>query len=162
VPPGCHALLTAAAAACLCLCCAAVLDGLSPQYPSVSILNWTTGAGTARYQLLHLLIREFAVGDALVNTTVTGGDGSVYAQAYASGARQRQHKLLLINKQLASASLTVAGATGGVMLTVDEASGEQPARREKITEDSISLAPFAVSVLIMPQSAAAAAAAGMQ
>ena len=33
-----------------------------PQYPSVSMLNWTDGSGTARYAVLQLLIQEFVPG----------------------------------------------------------------------------------------------------
>jgi len=42
------------------------------QYPSVSLLNWTTGAGNARYWVLKLLIDEFTSGDQLVQTSATG------------------------------------------------------------------------------------------
>ena len=34
------------------------------------MLNWTTGAGTARYWTLKLLIDHMTVGDAIVNTTI--------------------------------------------------------------------------------------------
>jgi len=43
-----------------------------PQYPSVSLLNWTTGAGNARYWVLKLLLDEFEMGDQLVKTQVLG------------------------------------------------------------------------------------------
>jgi hypothetical protein len=41
-----------------------------PQFPSVSILDWDTGAPTARYRLLELLIRTTSVGMGLRATTV--------------------------------------------------------------------------------------------
>eukprot|EP00051_Salpingoeca_urceolata_P028204 m.485621 g.485621 ORF g.485621 m.485621 type:complete len:640 (+) comp23891_c0_seq1:123-2042(+) len=41
-----------------------------PQYPSVSLLDWRTGYGNARYWVLKLLIEHFAPGDKIVNTTV--------------------------------------------------------------------------------------------
>jgi len=44
---------------------------LEPQFPSVAMLNWTTGEGTARYWLLKLLLDEFSVGDNIMNTTTT-------------------------------------------------------------------------------------------
>jgi hypothetical protein len=58
-----------------------------PQYPSVALLNWTDGSGTARYWALKLLVDSFSPGapagklppalaDALVNTTASAG-GSV-------------------------------------------------------------------------------------
>lgn len=39
------------------------------QFPSVTLVNWTTGAGNARYWILKLLIDEFAPGDQLVMTS---------------------------------------------------------------------------------------------
>jgi hypothetical protein len=49
---------------------------LEPQFPSVAILNWTTGLGTARYWVLKMLIDEFQPGDSLINTTTTTGPSS--------------------------------------------------------------------------------------
>eukprot|EP00054_Salpingoeca_dolichothecata_P032975 m.266817 g.266817 ORF g.266817 m.266817 type:complete len:637 (+) comp31560_c0_seq1:162-2072(+) len=42
-----------------------------PQYPSVSLLDWRTGYGNARYWVLKLLLENFAPGDIFVNTTVS-------------------------------------------------------------------------------------------
>ena len=127
------------------------LGDLPPQYPSVSMTNWTTGAGTARVWLLDLLIRHFAVGDELVDTQLSNST-DVYAQAYVGRGRDRAdvHKVLLVNKRMTAQSVTVTGATGGEMETVDEASGEQPARRTKVSSDKLLLAPFAVSVVRLP------------
>ncbi len=58
--------------------------------------------------------------------------------------------MLLINKRSTQQQVTVTGASGGGMQTVDDASGEQPARREKLSSDTITLAPFAVSIIRMP------------
>jgi len=45
---------------------------LEPQYPSVSMLNWTTGEGNARYWVLKLLIDNTNPGsDRIMPTTVT-------------------------------------------------------------------------------------------
>ena len=117
------------------------------------MVNWTTGAGTARVWLLDLLVRNFAVGDKLVSTASTNAT-DVFAQAYVGGGGGGGgvHKLLLVNKRMTAHSVTVVSAAGGERETVDEASGEQPARREKLSSDSIELAPFAVSVVRMPKS----------
>ncbi|XP_065832516.1 uncharacterized protein [Oscarella lobularis] len=44
---------------------------LEPQFPSVALLDWTTGRGTARYWVLHMLIHNFQMGDKLVETNVS-------------------------------------------------------------------------------------------
>eukprot|EP01012_Entosiphon_sulcatum_P062894 TRINITY_DN8958_c0_g1_i1.p1 TRINITY_DN8958_c0_g1~~TRINITY_DN8958_c0_g1_i1.p1 ORF type:complete len:631 (+),score=103.19 TRINITY_DN8958_c0_g1_i1:28-1920(+) len=40
-----------------------------PQYPSVSLLDWRSGYGNARYWALKILIDNFAPGDEILNTT---------------------------------------------------------------------------------------------
>jgi hypothetical protein len=47
------------------------LGSLPPQFPSVAMLNWTTGAGTARYWVLDLLLQQTTKGDALVASSTT-------------------------------------------------------------------------------------------
>lgn len=43
-----------------------------PQYPSVSLIDWRTGWGNARYWVTYLLIHHFGqAGDVFYNTTVT-------------------------------------------------------------------------------------------
>ena len=111
-------------------------------------MNWTTGAGTARVWLLDLLIREFQPGDSLVQTDCDSLQ-DVMAQAYV---RQQERRVLLINKRSTPQTVRLPGAQGGTLLTVDEASGEKPARLEKLSSDSIGLQPFAVSVVRMPAS----------
>lgn len=37
----------------------------------MALVNWTTGAGNARYWVLKLLIDEVGPGDRLVNSTTT-------------------------------------------------------------------------------------------
>jgi hypothetical protein len=45
---------------------------LEPQYPSVAMLNWTDGSGTARYWVLKLIIDTIKPGeDTVINTTTT-------------------------------------------------------------------------------------------
>ena len=129
------------------------LGDLPPQYPSVSMVNWTTGAGTARVWLLDLLIRNFEEGDKLVATASTNST-DVFAQGYvrSSDSGSDVQKVLLVNKRMTARSVTVTGAAGGEMETVDEASGEKPARREKLSSDNVVLAPFAVSVVRLSNS----------
>jgi len=45
--------------------------GLEPQYPSVSLLNWTDGRGNARFWALKLLLEEFPAGDIMVPTSIS-------------------------------------------------------------------------------------------
>ena len=47
--------------------------------------------------------------------------------------------------------MTVPGATGGVLQTVDESTGDGPAWSMVMPTDNIELAPFAVAVLTFAQ-----------
>ena len=127
-----------------------VLGGLSPQYPSVSMVNWTTGAGTSRVRILELLMHELPVGSALVETSNAGNTSDVFAQAYI--VNSTSHVVLVINKRSTPQKVMVAGASGGTMLTVDEQSGESPPRQEQLSSDSIALARFAVLLVQLPPS----------
>ena len=127
-----------------------VLGGLDPQYPSVALLNWTSGAGTQNYHGLDLAIRYLAAGNEIVSSQATATT-DVYSQAYVDRRGSSDvHKVLLVNKRSTVQQATVTGASGGEMLTVDDDSGERPARREKLSSDTITLAPFAVSLIHMP------------
>ena len=136
-----------------------VLGGLSPQYSSVSMVNWTTGAGTSRVRILELLMHELPVGSELVETVDTANMTDVFAQAYIVTSpidNSTEYKLLVVNKRSAAQKVTVTGVSGGGMLTIDEQSGERPPRREKLSSDDITLAPFAVSIIHAPASDTAA------
>ncbi|CAF1540121.1 unnamed protein product, partial [Didymodactylos carnosus] len=79
-----------------------IMGGLSPQYPSVAILDWNTGLGTARYWVLALLLNHFQVGDQAVETSVEPSS-PIYAQAFIN-TKQKMLKLLLINTKYTSAN----------------------------------------------------------
>jgi len=223
------------------------------QFPSVSMVNWTTGVGNARYWVLKLLIDNFSIGDKFVDTRLPGpppqmvfcadlstslggvgltcsesnavineiqfaaygtptgtcgkyvrsscdaknvtdyvkaqclgknacslqafptfgdpcinvvkrfviqatctgtaggtGTPSYFVEPFAQGvidAKTGNKKTLLINKQNKPTCLTITGATGSTIITIDEATGDGPARNEMVPSDQITLAPFAVAVL---------------
>ena len=125
-----------------------VMGGLAPQFPSVTLLNWTTGGGTARYWVLKVLIEEFKLGDELVETAVMGA-GGVYGQGWVRGGARW---VLLVNTKSVEGAVTVAGSKGGVVRVVDAASGEGPARSLVMQSDELAMAAFAVAVLHMPSS----------
>ena len=124
-----------------------VLGGLDPQYSSVSMVNWTTGAGTARVRILELLIHQLPVGSELIDTAQDSA-ADVFAQAYLVNGTA--HVVLLVNKRIAAQHVTLTGASGGERWTIDEQSGERPPRRQKLSGDSFEMAPFAVSLVHLP------------
>jgi len=73
---------------------ASQLIGYPSQFPSVTLLNWTTGEPNARYGVLELLHDNFGPGDSIVKTSLVSHEVSASGYIDPQGRR----KLLLINK----------------------------------------------------------------
>ncbi|CAF5129401.1 unnamed protein product, partial [Rotaria sp. Silwood1] len=58
--------------------------------------------------------------------------------------------VLIINKRFASVDVFLPGATGGTMQIVNEASGFGPPIETKLMLSRITLSPFAVAIVHMP------------
>ncbi|CAF4426025.1 unnamed protein product [Rotaria sp. Silwood2] len=123
---------------------------LQPQYPSVSMVNWTTGAGTAKYWISKLLIDTAEIdSDQAVRTQTSDLNGKyVFSQGFI--CRNGQRWVLIINKRFANVDVFLPGATGGKLEVVNEASGFGPAIITELPLSRITLTPFAVAVVHMP------------
>lgn len=73
---------------------ASQLMGHPGQYPSVSLLDWTTGLPNARYHSLKLLIDNLKPGDRLVDGALNTAE--LYALPVLT--RNRRRKVLIVNK----------------------------------------------------------------
>ena len=121
------------------------LVGYPTQYPSVSMMNWIDNKPNPRFWVLKLLKDNFHPGDRLVDTRLGGpGSGDVEAQAFLT---PEGHKLLLANKRDHAVDVVLPDAEKTNARTVDESSGDEPARSLKLTDNKIRLEPFAVSVV---------------
>ena len=120
------------------------LVGYPGQFPSVSMVNWTTGLPTARLRVLELLQQSFAPGDSLVQTNSTDED-LVHGQAFMSPTGAL--KLLLINKQEQPLSVDVSDFKGSTAKSVDISTGGGPWRTETVTGSTFSIAGYATAVL---------------
>jgi hypothetical protein len=118
------------------------LVGYPSQFPSVSMMNWTTNQPNARFWVLKLLKDSFHLGDKLVETTVSSHD--LAAQAFLTSEGR---KLLLVNKRNRSIEIPLPDADKATVLTVDVESGDGPARPMKPAGGKIKLEPFAVTVV---------------
>jgi hypothetical protein len=118
------------------------LVGYPTQYPSVSMMNWINNKPNPRFWVLKLIKDNFHPGDTLVDTKLEGPD--VEAQAFLTPAG---HKLLLANKRDHAVDVKLPDAQKASALTVDESTGDEPARSVKATDGKIRLEPFAVSVV---------------
>jgi hypothetical protein len=118
------------------------LVGYPTQFPSVSMMDWRTNQPNARYWVLKLIKDSFHSGDQLVDTAVSSGD--VAAQGFLT---PRGRKLLLANKRNHPVELEIPAADNAAARTVDEQTGDGPARIVKLAGGKILLAPFAVTVV---------------
>lgn len=96
------------------------LVGYPSQFPSVSMVDWTTGNGNPRFRVLQLLKNHFGPGDKLVETLVK--NRYVYAQGFIT--RVGTHKVLLVNKR--NRTFEIPLNTPGVSIEyVDQESGSK-------------------------------------
>jgi hypothetical protein len=129
------------------------LVGYPTQFPSVTMVDWTTGQPNARYQVLKLLRDSFAPGDRLVANAQAGPfppplANYVYYQGFLT--RDGKRRLLLVNKRDRTIDVSVPGAAGGRQDVVDRATGPGPAASRKLDGETVSLGGYAVAVVTMP------------
>jgi len=129
------------------------------QEPSVTLLDWSSGLGTARFWIVRLFVESFMNGDSFIRTTsVSTGNGTngndVFAIGYISAATGNEKRILLINKRNAYTSVTMqCGASGSPCScshykVIDEINGVNPARNEvQCSNGELQLAPFATAIV---------------
>jgi hypothetical protein len=118
------------------------LVGYPTQFPSVSMVNWNTGAPNARFRVLELLKNSFHPGDKL--SEVKTGTPYVYGLGFTD--KNGTHKLLLVNKRDREFTLTLpAGLTE--MEYVDQTTKENPAAKQHLKGASLKLRGLAVAVV---------------
>ncbi len=124
------------------------LVGYPSQFPSVSMMDWTNGKPNARYWVLKLIKDNFHPGDKLVETKLGPDTSDISAQALVTPSGR---KLLLVNKRNREVDVTLPNDTAKVQLaTVDEATGDGPARTTEHEGPALKLSPFSVTVISWP------------
>ena len=86
---------------------ASQLVGHPSQFPSVSLLDWTTGLPNPRYDSLKLLVDNLVPGDRFANSTVN--DPRLYVLPLIT--RNGRRKIILVNKTSDDLEVNVAGDT---------------------------------------------------
>ena len=129
------------------------LVGYPTQFPSVTMVDWTTGQPNARYQVLKLLRDNFGPGDKLVANAQAGPfppplANYVYYQGFLTKGGKR--RLLLVNKRDRTTSVSVPGAGGGRQDSVDQTTASGPPASRRLDGETVSLGGYAVVVVTMP------------
>ncbi len=120
------------------------LVGYPTQFPSVSMVDWSTGAPNARFRVLELLKNNFGPGDRIVNTV--SRSSAVYALGMISPKGGR--KLLLVNKRDRDIDLTLGGRASQVEY-VDQTTKGAPPVRQALSANKLTLHGLSVSVVTM-------------
>ena len=119
------------------------LVGYPTQFPSVSMVDWNTGAPNARFRVLELLHKYFGPGAKLIESSIS--NPYLYAQAFRTGAGKRE--LLLISKR--DRPMTVNLPEPGSWEYVDQVSAAGPPACVAL-QNSVTLNGFTVGVLTFP------------
>ncbi|HEY1217157.1 MAG TPA: glycosyl hydrolase family 39 [Bryobacteraceae bacterium] len=120
------------------------LVGYPTQFPSVSMVDWNTGAPNARFRVLQLLKENFAPGDKLFKTS----GGSPYVYALGVITPNGDHKLLLVNKRDREIQLTLPQPAKAVQV-VDQITGANPPSHQTLNSKQITLHGLAVGVVTL-------------
>ena len=118
------------------------LVGYPTQFPSVSMMDWTTNRPNARFWVLKLIKDSFHPGDKLVETKITSKD--LGAQAFITPGG---HRLLLVNKRNREQVVAIPNSNNSKAQSVDLVSANSPARAIELENGSVHLGPFAVTVV---------------
>jgi len=119
------------------------LVGYPTQFPSVTMVDWLTGAPNARFRVLELLHKHFGPGDKLVATAIP--NPYIYAQAFRTQSGKRE--VLLVNKRDRAMAVTLPEP--GVWEYVDQlTAGGPPA--SAAAPVSVTLNGLAVGVVTLP------------
>lgn len=120
------------------------LVGYPSQFPSVSMVNYTTGEPNARLRVLQLLQHNFAPGDTLVQTNSTL-ESSVHAQAFVT--REGVKKILLVNKLPQAVTVQIPSFARGAAEVVDLSTGGDIWRTEDFSGSVFNVTGWATAVL---------------
>ncbi|MGA2326839.1 MAG: glycosyl hydrolase family 39 [Bryobacteraceae bacterium] len=121
------------------------LVGYPSQFPSVTMIDWTTGEPNARYRVLKLIHDHLAPGDLLARTRLV--DQDIAAQGFRTA---RGNKLLLINKRNRDATVNLAQEIReGTLEAVDVMSGSTAPSPMGLSGKSVTLRPFSVAIVTL-------------
>jgi hypothetical protein len=121
------------------------LVGYPTQFPSVTMLNWNTGAPNARFRVLQLLKENCRAGDRIMKTSTDSP--YVYALGFITAAGE--HKLLLVNKRNRDIAVTLPQAAKRIEF-VDRTTKDAPPVTKEAGSATIQLQGYEVAVVTVP------------
>lgn len=124
------------------------LVGFPTQFPDVSLINYQTNQPNARYWVLKLIKDNIPPGAELVRTGIEANNGdNILAQAFIDKGVK---KVLILNKRNKQINIKLpAEFNGATTNTIDSISGDREAIKSLVSNDTIELNSFAVSLIVM-------------
>jgi Glycosyl hydrolases family 39 len=128
------------------------LVGYPTQFPSVSMVDWTSGKPNARVWVLRLLHDNFGPGDKLVGIQPISQFSATHPYLYASAivTKQGKRKVLVVNRHNGDFDVSVSGASGGLLDYVDVTSGSQAPGSIRLASENLTVRGFSVAVVTLP------------
>ena len=126
------------------------LVGYPSQFPSVSMVDWTTGKPNARLTILELLKNNFGPGDDLADTEMHNNGlpadtDAIAAQAFITGG---QRKLVLINQRNREIVVELPKECAGATLQTIGGESPDPVKQD-VGDVKVRLRPFSVSLVTL-------------
>ncbi len=121
------------------------LVGYPTQYPSVSMVDGSTGLPNPRYWVLKLIHDNFGPGDQLAASDTS----TPYVEVQGFVTRKGKRQILLINKRARAIKVIFPGASGARADYVDPTTGFNPPATLRIPGDEINLNPYSVTVVTL-------------
>jgi Glycosyl hydrolases family 39 len=119
------------------------LVGHPGQFPSVTMVDWTTGDPNARYRVLELILDEIGPGCRLIDIPDQPQAGTLYALAIRDRERR---KVLMINKTNAPVAVEIDDLRGALVRIVDQQSAGGTIREEWAAGNTFTLGGYAVAI----------------
>jgi hypothetical protein len=120
------------------------LVGYPTQFPSVSMVDWNTGAPNARFRVLELLKNNCSGGGKIVKASIDSPYVATLAYVDAAGKR----KVLLVNKRDRSFDVTLPQRATEVQV-VDQATANGPPAKRAMNSNLVKLGGYAVAVVTL-------------
>ncbi len=121
------------------------LIGYPSQFPSVSMVNWTTGVPNARFRVLQLLRDNFGPGDKIIATRASAP--GIFAQAFITPIGVR--KILLVNERNSPVVLKIPHAKASMLQWVDQHTAQHPPARRTLAHNRLHLGGLGVAVITL-------------
>jgi hypothetical protein len=128
------------------------LVGFPSQFPSVSMVDWTTGKPNARFTVLELIKNNLGPGDDFADTQVRSNGGPADADAIQAQAvsKESQRKLVLINERNREITVDLPReCVGGTVQSVGGASADLVT--QNVADTRLRLSPFSVSIVSLKE-----------